>query len=80
MPMSALVSRNVRVDGHRTSVRLEPDMWDALREICGREGVSIGQICSEVNRGRDAAGFTSSLRVFILNYYRAAGRDAAAAA
>ena len=78
--MSALVSRNIRVDGHRTSVRLEPDMWEALREICGREGVSIGQICSEVNRGHAAAGFTSSLRVFILNYYRAAGRDATAAA
>ena len=40
--MSALVSRNVRVDGHRTSVRLEPDMWEALRDICSREGVSIG--------------------------------------
>ena len=32
MPMSALVSRNVRVDGHRTSVGLEPDMWEALGE------------------------------------------------
>ena len=78
--MSALVSRNVRIDGHRTSVRLEPDMWEALREICGREEVSIGEICSEVNRSRDTAGFTSSVRVFILNYYRAAGCDAAAAA
>ena len=28
--MSVLVSRNVRVEGHRTSVRLEPDMWEAL--------------------------------------------------
>ena len=74
--MSALVSRNVRVDGHRTSVRLEPDMWEALREICVREGTSIGAICSEVNRDR-AAGFTSALRVFILNYYRGVRQDAA---
>ncbi len=57
--MSALVSRNVRVDGHRTSVRLEPDMWEALREICSREEVSIGEVCSAVNRGRDAAGVRS---------------------
>ena len=76
--MSALVSRNVRVEGHRTSVRLEPDMWEALREICTREGTSIGEVCSVVNRGRAAAGFTSALRVFILNYYRTARQDAAA--
>ena len=49
-----------------------------LSEICTREGTSIGEICSEVNRGRAAAGFTSALRVFILNYYRTARQDAAA--
>ena len=74
--MSTLISRNVRMDGRRTSVRLEPDMWEALRDICSRKGMSIGQVCSEVNRGR-TAGFTSSLRVFILNYYRTAGQHAA---
>ena len=40
--MSTLISRNVRMDGRRTSVRFEPDMWEALRDICSREGMSIG--------------------------------------
>lgn len=31
---STLVSRNVVISGRRTSVRLEPEMWDGLREIC----------------------------------------------
>ncbi|MCA8931848.1 MAG: ribbon-helix-helix domain-containing protein, partial [Rhodospirillaceae bacterium] len=29
---STLLSRNITVDGHRTSIRLEPEMWEALDE------------------------------------------------
>lgn len=74
--MSSLNPRNVRINGRRTSVRLEPDMWDALKEICAREGASRDQICSHVANTNGRRGFTSSLRVFILNYYRADGRPA----
>ncbi len=38
---SSLISRNVTVAGHRTSMRLEPAMWDALGEICRREHASL---------------------------------------
>ena len=34
---SALVMRNVRVRGRRTSIRLEPQIWDTLAEMCRRE-------------------------------------------
>ncbi|HSR71382.1 MAG TPA: ribbon-helix-helix domain-containing protein, partial [Kiloniellales bacterium] len=34
---SSLVNRNVFVGKRRTSLRLEPAMWDALAEICRRE-------------------------------------------
>jgi predicted DNA-binding ribbon-helix-helix protein len=34
---SSLVIRNVVVGGHRTSVRLEPIMWEALRDIALRQ-------------------------------------------
>ena len=46
--MSTLVSRNVRINGRRTSVKLEPAMWEALAEICAREGIGIGQLCTGV--------------------------------
>src|SRR5947209_14002936 len=36
-PDSSLVARNVRVDGRRTSVRLEAEMWAALRHVASRE-------------------------------------------
>ena len=70
--MSTLISRNVRIEGRRTSVKLEAAMWDALTEICVREGVGVGALCVQVDRGRGGSSFTSALRVFIIDYYRTA--------
>lgn len=75
--MSSLILGNVRVKGRRTSVRLERDMWDALSDICAREEVSLEQICAHVADTNGEPGFTSSLRVFIINYYRGRGRPVA---
>ena len=68
--MSSLVNRNIVVSGRRTSVRLEPQMWDALGEIALFEGKSVHEVCSDVDRFRRESTLTAGLRVFILRYYR----------
>lgn len=68
--MSSLLLRNVRINGRRTSVRLERAMWEALEEICEREGVKVHQICGRVAENMAGGGFTSGLRVFIVDYFR----------
>ena len=40
---SRLINRNVVGMGGRTSMRLEPELWDALDEIARREGMSIAE-------------------------------------
>lgn len=68
---SALISRNVTVSGRRTSVRLEPEMWGALRQIAACEGVSVHDLCTLVHGGRkEGTSFTAALRVFLMAYYR----------
>lgn len=69
---SSLVNRNIVVNGHRTSVRLEPQMWDALTEIARREGRTVHDICSKADRSRPQSALTAGLRVFILSYFREA--------
>ncbi len=69
---SVLVSKNVTIDGHRTSLRLEEDTWDALGEVCRREGCSIHDLCSLIERKRKGNNRTSEIRTFVLNYYRSA--------
>ncbi len=72
---STLQSRNIVVSGHRTSMRLEPDMWRALTDIAEREGRSLHELCTLVHRLRRRTSLTSAVRVFILSYYRTLARD-----
>lgn len=75
------ITRNVTVSGHRTSVRMEPVMWDALDEISEREGRTINEICTFIERRKEDISLTAALRVLILTYYKEAateeGHDAA---
>lgn len=69
---SPLVTRNVNVGGRRTSVRLEPDLWEALREIALRENRTLHDICSDIDKTRGETRLTSAMRIYIVNYYRSA--------
>lgn len=70
---STLVSRNITVNGRRTSVRLEPEMWRALKEISSRESCSIHELCSLISfRKNKRTSLTAAIRVFLMLYFRAA--------
>ena len=64
-------TRNVTVDGRRTSLRMENAMWEALEDICRRESRHLHEICGLVHRRRAGASFTAAMRGFIVCYYRA---------
>lgn len=75
-PKSTLISKNVTINGKRTSMRLEPEMWAALKEISKRERCSVHRICSIVNdRKNDNSSLTAAVRVFVMAYYRAAATE-----
>ncbi len=62
---SSLVAKNVRINGRRTSMRLEPEFWGALREVARREGRSVADVCSQA--AQDCPGsVTSAVRVYVL--------------
>jgi predicted DNA-binding ribbon-helix-helix protein len=67
---SSLVMRNVVVAGRRTSVRLEPTMWDALSEIATQEQKTLHQLVTEVDRQRTESSLTAAIRVYIVGFYR----------
>lgn len=73
---SSLVIRNVVVGGRRTSVRLEPVMWDALQEIARRQKLSVHDLVTDIDRGRTASSLTAAIRVYIVDFYRAAALHA----
>lgn len=73
---STLVSRNITVLGRRTSVRLEPEMWAALRDIARREKCRTHDLCSLIQiRKNPRTSLTAAIRVFLMLYYRAASTE-----
>src|SRR5438270_7093115 len=73
---SSLVIRNVVVAGHRTSVRLEPVMWDALHDIARRRRMTMHDLVTDIDRERTASSLTAAIRVYIVDFYRAAAPPA----
>jgi predicted DNA-binding ribbon-helix-helix protein len=81
VPSSRLVNRNVVAGRGRTSMRLEPELWDALAEIGARERQDINRLVRQIEATGHSGGRTSAVRVFVLQYFReaasAAGHEAA---
>ena len=76
MASSRLINRNVVAGRGRTSMRLEPELWDALAEICRREGQDINALVRRIEANGHSGGRTSAVRVFVLQYFRAVASEA----
>lgn len=74
MAGSRLINRNVTASRGRTSMRLEPELWDALEEICQRERVSMAELVRRIEQTGHPGGRTSAVRVHVLGYFRHAAQ------
>ena len=73
---SSLVSRNITILGKRTSVRLEPEMWLAMKDIAKREKCTNHDLCSLISlRKRQNTSLTAAIRVFIMLYFKASSTE-----
>lgn len=73
--MSSKKLRNVYVAGKRTSMRLESAFWDGLEEIAQRESLMVDELCTHLatrTEAVDANSLSSAVRVYVLEYFRAA--------
>ncbi|NYS24591.1 ribbon-helix-helix domain-containing protein [Rhodobacteraceae bacterium 2376] len=71
------VKHSLTLRGHRTSVSLEPEFWDAFRQIARDRGIPLNALAAEVDAARGDVGLASALRVFVLNTVRADRNPAA---
>lgn len=64
--------RSITLHGHRTSVSLEDEFWDAFCEIAATKGLSINALAAEVDEDRILkSGLAGAMRVFVLRHYKA---------
>jgi predicted DNA-binding ribbon-helix-helix protein len=68
---SAVIKRSIVLDGHKTSVSLENEFWEGLREIAVREKTTLATLVGQIDRNRDSCNLSSAIRVFVFNHFRA---------
>jgi predicted DNA-binding ribbon-helix-helix protein len=62
--------------GHRTSVTLEPEFWQAFRDIAADKDIAINVLAAQIDASREAdIGLASAIRVYVLRYYRSRSHD-----
>jgi predicted DNA-binding ribbon-helix-helix protein len=66
----SLKRRSVVIDGHRTSVSIEPEFWDALTGLAKAQGRGVNTLIAEIDRARDG-NLSSAIRVYVLKALRA---------
>ncbi len=66
---SPVRKRSVSLNGHKTSVSLESEFWDALKEIADFQNVPLFELASKIDRDRGSGNLSSALRLYVLAHY-----------
>ena len=67
---SGPIKRSVTIAGHRTSLSLEPEFWDALNHLATARGLPLAGLVSAIDEARGNTNLSSALRVEILSATR----------
>ena len=59
------LKRSLTIAGHRTSLSLEPEFWQALQDTASLEKKTVASIVGEVDRTRGPRNLSSAIRVWL---------------
>jgi predicted DNA-binding ribbon-helix-helix protein len=69
--MRTIIKRSVSLNDRRTSISLENEFWQGLREIAKQEGTSTAELVAKIDRENNVGNLSSAIRVFVYNHFRA---------
>jgi len=67
---SAIIKHSVVVSTHKTSVSLEDQFWESLKQIADHANVPLGKLVEQIDQGRTRGNLSSAIRIFVLEYFR----------
>ncbi len=62
------IKRSIVRNGQKTSVSLEKEFWDGLREIAGSQKKKLTTLVHQIDQNRNGSNLSSAIRVFVFNY------------
>jgi predicted DNA-binding ribbon-helix-helix protein len=67
---SQVLKRSIVIAGHKTSISLEDAFWKGLKEIAGKRSLSLSDLVTAIDSGRQNSNLSSTIRLFVLDFYR----------
>jgi predicted DNA-binding ribbon-helix-helix protein len=67
---SPISKRSIIIAGHKTSVSLEYEFWNSLKEIARERNMTLGELIRTIDGNRNHANLSSAIRLFVLGFYR----------
>lgn len=68
---SQIKKRSIVVAGHRTSISVEDEFWEALNRLAKLNQETIQSFVSNIDSGRESGNLSSAVRLAILREARA---------
>jgi predicted DNA-binding ribbon-helix-helix protein len=68
--VSRVLKRSVVIAGHKTSISVEDEFWDSLKEIAAERSMTLAAMIGAIDGGRKHANVSSAVRLFVLGFYR----------
>jgi predicted DNA-binding ribbon-helix-helix protein len=67
---SSVRKRSIFFAGYKTSISLEDEFWNSLKEIAHERNVTLGELIRTLDANRNHANLSSAIRLFLLGVYR----------
>ena len=68
--MTASNKHTVKINGHITSVFLESEFWEELKQISETKSVSTDQLISQIDEHKKGSNLSSAIRLYVLNHIK----------
>ena len=66
---SLILKRSIIIAGQKTSVSLENEFWQALKQIAAGLDMPMAELVHRIGRQREYGNLSSALRLFVLEHY-----------
>jgi len=66
---SKIVKRSITVGPRKTSISLEQEFWDGIKEIADQKKLKLSSLIEEIHNSKGAANLSSAVRVFVYNWF-----------
>jgi predicted DNA-binding ribbon-helix-helix protein len=70
-PVKSVEKRSIYNAGRRTSVSLEDDFWEVLKESAKARRMTLSKLVTSISEERRrGSNLSSAIRLFVLDFYR----------